>query len=400
MRKNDLSTHGYSHRHKKDMDALVRTLKALRKNLMISADESPPKMFCKVIGGVTEKNHTVSGNTTVTESYCKAKSNSSTSKEVYASTTMAYHAEGVREVLKSKTQIFSDQALSVEVMHGSVEGPFVEVSLESESCSSVNSGGLAYTREDFQILKSSQVSNDIRAAVIWRAIEREQSGGGSEVAPPSSSIITARLYNSKVFGDAATSTLLHKSFIADDDAMMIHSTDAILSHYMKDLNKIDPFETSRFSMDVNLALTNTTLPENVRKYFKVDILDSMQLFKMKFGQKITSSLLTSASHMHLNSRCRLSSNRTFAEDIDDDSDNVELSSDIEFIGDVMRLLASKWREWAEMKKKTSRGGNEKGKKNDSTPRTKATKNGLAPQLDIGQKSKTTKRKSSRKRKGN
>jgi hypothetical protein len=415
-RKKELSKHGDAYRHKKDMETLTSTLKALRKKSMFTSD-SPLKTFCGVIGGGSKMIHTISDITTTTDSVSIVNANTTKFDErVVNSSIMAYYAQGENEVLKSRTQTFSDQVLALEVMYGSIEAP-LKISRKSVVSNLVDDSALPYTREDFQLLKSTQVSNDVRAAVIWHAIEREQIHGEVQIpesAPPSSATIMTRLYNSKVFGDEAASTLQRKAFISDDDAMIIHSADAIFNHYMKDLNKIDPFECSKFSLDATSAMMNTNLPGYVKEYFKLTIAESMQVCKMKFGHKITSSLLTSASHMHLNFRSRLLSNCTFDEYVDD-SDDVELSSDIEFVSDIMRLLAARWREEAAingetLKSKSRREVKKTGpkangvvgtkRKMKSDPTSKKMKPKKNPsKLEIGLKQQARGKKPKRNRKG-
>jgi hypothetical protein len=60
---------------------------------------------------------------------------------------------------------------------------------------------------------------------------------------------------------------------------------------MKDLNKIDHFEFSKFSLNATSAMMNTNLPGGyMKEYFKLTIAESMHVCKMNFGHKITLSL--------------------------------------------------------------------------------------------------------------
>ena len=79
---------------------------------------------------------------------------------------------------------------------------------------------------------------------------------------------------------------------------------------MKDLNKIDPFEFSKFSLNATSAMMNTNLPGYMKEYFKLTIVESMHVCKMNFGHKITSSLfdcrIESTSHLDLMMKCTCS----------------------------------------------------------------------------------------------
>ena len=137
---------------------------------------------------------------------------------------------------------------------------------------------------------------------------------------------------------------------------------------------------------------DSDMPLHVKEYFKVEIAKSTNSFKMKFGHKIASSILTSASHMHLNFHNR-NQNRLPEEYIDECEDgDTELASDIEFVTDIMRLMAARWREAGEVGSKTISNTNKKeaGSKRGSKVNNK---NGAASRSSTNAKAGKDKKRS-------
>ena len=331
--------------------------------------DSPPRLLCGIIGDSKEDKAVQLNSKTENKvtSIDKSKSHGSDAKPLPS----AYYFLG-KNYVAPKSKQRPTQMVALEAMYGSIDN--APISIDSDP-NLIDHEALPFTREEFTILNSDDASNDIKSAVIWHAVEREQVLSVDQQKttrkPPSSAMLVTRLFRSKVFGDEVPSTLRKKSFISDDDAVIIHAIDALFIHYMQDANKIDPFDFSECYLNL-ASVENTSLPINVQKYFKTFIAESSNTScKLRVGHKITSSLLTWASHMHLNSRNRLESRCQLAQTMDD-VDSMELPSFLEFMSDIMRLLAARWREAAEMNgetvKKKKQTKTSSSKKTESKPK--------------------------------
>ena len=328
--------------------------------------DTPFNNFCTLVNKSGAKTiHTISDITTTNDSNSdigKTKTRKMDSKPPL----MAFYAKGEKEVMKSVGKTPSRQILALDIMYGTA-GSNVIAADHCSDAKRLDAAAIAFTREDFEILQTVHVSNDIKAAIIWHAIEREQTKSEeneSKINPPTWNTILMRLYNSEVFGDEVASSMHRKTFISDDDAIIIDSVDAVFKHYTKDSNKIDPFGISNFALDPTSSLKMTTLPLHIQDYFKLNIAASANAYKMKNGHKMTSSLLASTGHMHLNYRNRPGTKSRIDTYLNNDS-IVKLPDDIEFVTDVMRLLATSWKDGAAMKK-ASRRVQKSGKKKNGT----------------------------------
>jgi hypothetical protein len=369
---------------------------------MISNDDSPIAAFCRVIDSNKARINTASISDTNQKHTTKSDNDGVVDvtkfhKKYGDKASMIFYAIGDNITQKLRPQRPPVQPLALELMYGSIQAPPIDI--QSQPKSKFDETAVAYTREEYQILKLDKISNDVRAAVIWHAIERDQMYGEFEnpkCSPLSSAEILQHLYKSKLFGDEVT----RKSSLSDDDAMLIHSSDAIFHHYKNDSNKINPFELSRFSLDTSIAM-DTDMPLNVKEYFKVEIAKSTNSFKMKFGHKIASSILTSASHMHLNFHNR-HQNCLPEEYIDECKEGgTGLASDIEFVTDIMRLMAARWREEGEVSGKSLSNTSKKeaGSNSKSKGGSKAnTKNGAASRTSTNVKAGKYKKRSAGKSK--
>ena len=352
-KKKELMNGGAESRYEHAKEALRSSLQEMNKKDMF---ESPPKrgdsLFCGVIGKTVEKvPHTVTNTTSDSEE--KSAAMTKTSEFGSQPETIDFYALG-EGVCNSELVAVSKQKLSLEVMYGAIDetrGAATDQDISNPKF--IDYEGLPYAREEFAILTCTEVGNDVRAGIIWHAVEREQIRGEVQrprLTAPSSDEILGWLYNSRVFGDTTVPLSSRKTYLSDDDAIIIHAVDAVTSHYMKDLNKVDPFNFSKFSLDTSI-LEMTSIPLHYQEYFNSVISESVRVSTMKVGHKIASSLLTWASHMHLNSRSRKRS-KCKLDSILDDPDSIDLASDIEFVGEVMRLIAARWREAAEMNGET------------------------------------------------
>ena len=338
-KKKELAKHGSKTRFAHDMELFSSSLGKMSKQ---SFFDSPSKMIC---GFISKGDSNVITDET---SDSEATRNANTKIEGSGATICEsmYYTYG-HTVSKKDQQTESHQQLALEILHGAL-GKEGSTRDQEHSSSTHDRSALAYTRQEYEILNDTSVPNDMRASIIWHAVVREQvldKDLHRENKVPSSSIILERLYNSMYFGDEVTSLSNRKYFLADDDAVIVHGVDAMFHHYMTDANKIDVFKCSNFSFDAS-SIDATKLSHNCREYYKSAIAEALPTFKLRIGQKIASSLLTWVSHMHLNSHSRLKR----PDHVDMALGGVytcELSSHVEFLGDVMRLLAARWREASE-----------------------------------------------------
>jgi hypothetical protein len=215
---------------------------------------------------------------------------------------------------------------------------------------------LLFTREELKILQlgvESDVTDDIRAGVIWHAIQREQVCQNRKVhKPPSAKAVLTLLLSPKV-SQIDENESINFCDIYNDDAVIVHAVDVMLSHYEKDTRKINPFEgwAGAWDKGINIGKLNNGAKINSieswwKSYYSAKILGANNTStKMTKGQKITACLLHWAKHMQLNDRKRWASMG------DKDSYNKEsflssfppqLPSNIEFVSEVMRLFAARW----------------------------------------------------------
>jgi hypothetical protein len=324
------------------MAALSSSLKDMSKK---SVFDSLPKLLCGFISKDSNSSKVITDLTPISEESSKTDSKIIVDGPIPGE-GMNYTTghTGVHQDLHTE----SNPPLALEILHGELGNEGCAPAKKHYS-SAHDRNALAYTRQEYEILTDGTISNDIRASVVWHAVVREQILDKDLQCTnkvPTSSTILERLYDSTYFGDEVSSFLITKHFLADDDAVIIHGVDAMFNHYMNDSNKIDVFKCSEFSVDAS-SIDTTSLSYSSRQYYKSIIAeDTSSTFKLRIGQKIASSLLTWVSHMHLNSHRRI-----------DEPDPVDkllgasacgLNSDIEFLSDVMRLLAAKWREATEL----------------------------------------------------
>jgi hypothetical protein len=241
---------------------------------------------------------------------------------------------------------------------------------------SVNVHPLPYTRQELKILllrTEHGVTNEIRAGIIWHAIEREQLTNREQLRPPTSYLITRLLLSPKKYIIDESGVDTNVSNLVGDDAILVHMIDVILSHYALDVRKINPFESWAGAWDKSIGVGKVSNKPNSgsteswwRSYYCTEVLGSNKInVKMNKGHKITACLLKWAKHMQFNDRKRWGS--IFDDDplIDDqESHPLQLPSDIEFVSEVMRLLVARWLEASTDKKGTvglkKRGPKRKG----------------------------------------
>lgn len=315
-KKKELSEKGSQIRYEKDQDALEISLAVRAESKMFSLESPGKSLFCTVIEGKRGKSD---DDVSILNEGTTFGSGSSEENEMPIDTEDSSLNTNDADLTSMASPECLRQSLALEAVIRA------EDSMESSS----DLDALPYTREEKQILASSDTPNDIRAGIIWYSIEREQNTG-----PVLSTKILSRLFSSRIRGDSTMPPRYKNTFFTDDDAVIIHAVDAVVYHYSTDIHKVDPFDLSQFSHD-SAKVEHSSLPPHSQKYYKATVINSA---KMKIGHKIASSLLTWASHMHLNSRCR---ERHFNLD---DTEEIALSDDIEFVGEVLRLIAARWRE--------------------------------------------------------
>ena len=224
-------------------------------------------------------------------------------------------------------------------------------SIVSASCDEVEKAmPLPYKRQELEILllgKEHGVTDDIRAGIIWHAIEREQlCENRMKSKPPNSLSILMLLLSPEVY-ESVEGSCHPKTDISDDDAIIVHIIDVVLSHYATDARKVNPFESWSNSRDKNINVGKS--PGNSkdvwwRSYYCDKILGSNNM-KMSKGHKITICLLHWAKHMQLNDRNRWGSINHTVSSIDNHmSTPLLLPNDIEFVSEVMRLFVARWLE--------------------------------------------------------
>ena len=190
--------------------------------------------------------------------------------------------------------------------------------------------GIPYTSNEYYILRHPKLSNDVKGAIIWNAVVREQMQ--TETNVPSPDMILQRLYESKYFGDE----LVSAGFLVEDDAIIIHAVDAILHHYMDGENKINFLKLSNQKFDLSFKEISD-IPKKVKEYLTATFAATSTNSRMTNGQKMVSSLLKWVGHMHLNYHgCRQSTDMKF-------NDSFGLTNDIIFLGEVIRLIAARWK---------------------------------------------------------
>jgi len=252
---------------------------------------------------------------------------------------------------------------------------------------------LPYNEDEMNILSmrsESGVTNDHRAGVIWGAIEREQLMTNKvkidcfeemQLLPPSSdSILQLLLTRSQSEPAYQPRKNSSKRIIAEDDAVLVHMMDTVLSHYAKSSQKIDPFQSWGGAPDngsQDIAIKGTK--NGWQAYYAKNVMQS-EKGGMKRGHKIASCLLEWANHMYLNDRDRWIRNKSTecTLGLDEGSDSLQrLPKDVEFVSEIMRLLAARWRESEEGKKKSINRNTKKDfKKNE--PKTASPQKSVSP----------------------
>lgn len=232
---------------------------------------------------------------------------------------------------------------------------------------------LPYTREELEILllgSEDGVTNEIRACILWHAIEREQLCKSAEGQKPPSSNSILMLLLSPIVSKVDESEENNHFDLFDDDAVIVHTIDVVLSHYATNARKINPFESWSGAWDKSIGVGKNLNGSNVnsiksswRTYYSSEILGSNKHHaKMTKGHKITACLLKWAKHMQLNNRYRWGANNDNMSSIyDQDSSPLQLPKYIEFVSEVMRLFVARW---VEAGLKTKRG--KKRKENNSS----------------------------------
>lgn len=247
---------------------------------------------------------------------------------------------------------------------------------------------LPFTRNEIEILKlgyEAGVTYDVRAGIIWNAIERDQRSTSQNKSKQQS--FTLRPASSQAILELLLSPLTNRSpccsketiknketrsYFADDDAVLVHSIDAVMSHYATDARRINLFESWSCAGDNGIDVNNgsdstVTLESNDaptaaswwKNYYSSEVIgskksDSSHNGKMKRGHKITACLLRWAANMQLNNihrqkyRCFDGTKKAV---LDHDNDEIYMpASDVQFVSEIMRLLAARWRDGIEERK--------------------------------------------------
>ena len=219
---------------------------------------------------------------------------------------------------------------------------------------------LPYSENEIEILRlrpETGITDFVRAGIIWKAVEREQEPASRKrdrTAPnlPSSDCILELLL-CQFFNENNSNT--------DDDAIIVHTVDAILYHYAHDSHKINPFSSWSGAggkgllrtMDQSMTKSRENeIQPSWRSFYEREIIGSGQnekgtsagSWKMKRGQKITCCLLRWARHMQINNRNRWKDRGGLEQMLDHCNHQPRLPNDIEFVSETMRLLAARWRE--------------------------------------------------------
>ena len=228
-----------------------------------------------------------------------------------------------------------------------------------------------------RLVEESDLAGDsIHAGVIWHAVEREQlalaedatempgSTTLSQTPPSSSSILDLLL---KLPSANTSSEVSHTAIdespqdLVQDDAVLIHAIDVVLSHYSTDSQRIDPFGNWNGSSGDDTKLLRglfhdgeaNDAPYDLERYYLETVLgfspgDGVDSFggKMRRGHKICICLLKWARRMQL-----LSYQWSEAGSAIDNKPTWDHEPSIParkphifFVAEVMRLLAARWRE--------------------------------------------------------
>lgn len=205
---------------------------------------------------------------------------------------------------------------------------FADKILSNNNC--LDGDSIPYTSKEYYILRHPKIGNDVKGAIIWNAVAREQMQ--IDTKAPSPDMILHRLYESKYFGDE----LVSAGFLVEDDAIIIHAVDSILHHYMDGENKINFLKLSNQKFDVSFKEISD-IPKKVKEYLIATFAATSTNSRMTNGQKMVSSLLKWVGHMHLNYHgCRQNSDLKL-------NDSFGLTNDIIFLGEVIRLIAARWK---------------------------------------------------------
>jgi len=338
-KKKELSGKGLQIRYEKDRDALDISLAVRAESKMFSLESPGKPLFCTVIEGKERKSDS---DLSISIEVAKLGNSGSEEKERPIDIEDSSLNTNGDDLTFMPSQESLRQSLALEVV--------IRADDSMESSSDLDA--LPYTREEKQILASSETPNDIRAGIIWYSIERERN-----TEPISSTKILSRLFSSRIRGDSTIPPLHKHTFFTDDDAVIIHAVDAVIYHYSTDFHKVDPFD---FTVTNPAKVEQTSLSLHSQKYYKATVINST---KMKIGHKIASSLLTWASHMHLNSRSR-------QQQFNLDTEEIVLSDDIEFVGEILRLVAARWREASYAQDDSSDKSEESKRRNKRKVRSK------------------------------
>ena len=238
---------------------------------------------------------------------------------------------------------------------------------------------LPFTREELKILTlgpSDGVTDEIRAGILWHAIEREQLRTKTmrHKPPTASSILHLLLQAPSICNAVEVRNSNNFTELFDDDAIIVHAIDVVLNHYSKDVRKINPFESWSGAWNLSVGIGKSSNQDTWwRSYYQTEVLGSTRNnVKMNKGQKITTCLLYWAKHMQLNERKRWG--RNIEVNGVGSGNPVELPNDIEFVSEIMRLFVARWYEAStkangDMGLKV-RGAKRKANKDDEQPRTK------------------------------
>ena len=256
---------------------------------------------------------------------------------------------------------------------------------------------LPFCSKELEILNLDDrvgVTNDIKAGIIWNAVEREQvrnydSSHTNEnqtssilpkmPKPASSRSILELLMLPKCPNSSISTNFLneqqqqqHESnmYFLDDDAVFVHTIDAVLTHYANDSHKVNPFETWRGAGDKGVVGKDTpganddsndcNVENKVwwKSYYCKEIMGiisdstskgshgtSGKDWKMKRGHKLASCLLSWAKNMQINRRVDFNAVKNLKLLPIPDLSRIERPRpEIEFVAEIMRLLAARWME--------------------------------------------------------
>jgi hypothetical protein len=153
--------------------------------------------------------------------------------------------------------------------------------------------------------------------------------------------------------------------VQDNDAIIAHNIDAILSHYSTNPKKVSPFASWSGALDKGNIVRGEGSPEfndpnQLRRDFYITNVLGMQRVeadsslkyeggakKMKRGHKLAACLLKWASDMQLNPRFDFHEEDAplnFDHEQVLQQQSVNSTAHLYFVAEVMRLIAAKWRE--------------------------------------------------------